>query len=217
MIKLGKEIWHYLLNHSMSITVEYLPSVLHTVADRESRKKKTDFSEWFLQPKVLQAVSWLLGSLTVDLFASSLYHQLPQLIVWHPDTYSQGTDAMIQNWNIGLPYTISPFSMISRVLLNIKQECDPLLILIASLEYQGISLGKRNSYKPQKYCPPIDGWERIDTGWFQENPFVWRNFRKHFLHHYKSQTKRHSLIISQPKETDLTGVLNEKLILFRHL
>ena len=160
MIKLGKEIWHYLLNHSMSITVEYLPSVLHTVADRESRKKKTDFSEWFLQPKVLQAVSWLLGSLTVGLFASSLYHQLPQLIVWHPDTYSQGTDAMIQNWNIGLPYTISPFSMISRVLLNIKQECDPLLILIASLEYQGISPGKRNSYKLQKYYPSTHWWVR---------------------------------------------------------
>ena len=64
---------------------------------------------------------------------------------------------MIQNWNIGLPYTIPPFSMISRVLLNIKQECDPLLILIASLEYQGIPPGNRNSYKPQKYCAPIDG------------------------------------------------------------
>ena len=43
MIKLGKEIWHYLLNHSLSITAEYLPSVLHTVADRESRKKNRLF------------------------------------------------------------------------------------------------------------------------------------------------------------------------------
>ena len=34
MTRLSKEIWHYLLNHHMAITAEYLPSVLNTVADR---------------------------------------------------------------------------------------------------------------------------------------------------------------------------------------
>ena len=43
MIKLSKEIWHYLLNHNMSITEEYLPSALNTVAERESRKKNRPF------------------------------------------------------------------------------------------------------------------------------------------------------------------------------
>ena len=38
---------------------------------------------------------------------------------------------MMQNWNIGLPYAFPLFSMISRVLLKIKQERVPLLILIA--------------------------------------------------------------------------------------
>ena len=51
MIRLSKEIWHYLLNHNMAITAEYLPSVLNTVADRESRKKP-DSSEWLLPSKV---------------------------------------------------------------------------------------------------------------------------------------------------------------------
>ena len=79
MIRLSKEIWHYLLNHNMAITAEYLPSVLNTVADRESRKKP-DPSEWLLHPKVFQAVSRLLGSPTIDLFAFCLCHQLPQYI-----------------------------------------------------------------------------------------------------------------------------------------
>ena len=39
MNRLSKEIWHYLLNHNMAITAEYLSSVLNTVADRESRRK----------------------------------------------------------------------------------------------------------------------------------------------------------------------------------
>ena len=130
MIRLSKEIWHYLVNHNMATTAEYLPSVMNTVADKESRKKP-DSSEWLLHPKVFQAVSQLLGSPPIYLFASRLCHQLPQYIAWHPDPYSQGTDAMIQNWNIGLPYAFPPFSMISRVLLKIKHECVPLLILTA--------------------------------------------------------------------------------------
>ena len=43
MFKLSKEIWHYLLNHKISVIAEYLLSVLNTVADRESRKKKRLF------------------------------------------------------------------------------------------------------------------------------------------------------------------------------
>ena len=95
IIKLSKEIWHYLLNHNIFITAEYLLSVL-PVAGWKSRKKKTDSSEWFLHPKVFQAVSRLLVSPTIDLFASHLCHQLPQYISWQPDPYSPGTDAMIK-------------------------------------------------------------------------------------------------------------------------
>ena len=67
----------------MSITVKYLPPVLNTVADRESKRKQLDSSEWLLHPKVFQVVF-------------QLCHQLPQHIACHPDSYSQGTDAMIQ-------------------------------------------------------------------------------------------------------------------------
>ena len=40
IIRLSKEIWHYLLNRNMYITVEYLPSGLNTVAARESSQEK---------------------------------------------------------------------------------------------------------------------------------------------------------------------------------
>ena len=67
--------------------------------------------------------------------------------------------------------------MISRVLLKIKQECVPLLILITPVWvprtlhhlYPGTSAaapGTRNFDKPKKYIPSIDGGELIDTsGW----------------------------------------------------
>ena len=86
---------------------------------------------------------------------------------------------MIQNWNIGLPYAFPPFSMISRVLLKIKQECVPLLILIAPVwstqpwypellnlcvrEPVLLPQGQEILKSPKIYCPPIDGGELNDT------------------------------------------------------
>ena len=105
MIKLSKGIWHYFLNHNISITVEYLPSILNVVADRESRKKP-DSSEGVLHPKVFQAVSRLLGSPTIDLFSSPLCHQLSQYIAWHPDPFNQGKDVMTESRSY---IYISPF------------------------------------------------------------------------------------------------------------
>ena len=63
----------------MTITREYLPSVLNTVADRKSMKKP-DFSKYLFYSKVFEAVSQLRGSPKIDLFASGLFHQLPQNI-----------------------------------------------------------------------------------------------------------------------------------------
>ena len=46
MTKLSGDIWHYLLNQNMSITVEYLPSVMNT-----GNKKKQTLQSGFFIPK----------------------------------------------------------------------------------------------------------------------------------------------------------------------
>ena len=56
MIKLNNEIGHYLLNHNISITAEYLLSVLNAVVDVKSRKK-TDSSESLLYLSIFQEVT----------------------------------------------------------------------------------------------------------------------------------------------------------------
>ena len=235
MIRLSKEIWHYLLNHNMAITAEYLPSVLKTVADRESRKKTRLFRVGSLSQSFSSGFSTTRFS-DKRVFASCLCHQLPQYIAWHPDPYSQGTDAMIQNWNIGLPYAFPPFSMISRVLLKIKQECVPLLILIAPVwstqpwypevlnlcvrEPVLLPQRQKNLKSPKNIVHPLMLENSLTlAAWLVSGkPSCVKEFQKTLLTLSQiPDEKAHSLIMSQPEENGLLGVLNEKLILFRHL
>ena len=94
---------------------------------------------------------------------------------------------MIQNLNKGLPYIFPSFSMILRVLLKIKQECVPLLILIAPVwstqlwypellnlcvkEPVLLPHGKEILISPKSLIHPliVENSLTLATWWFQES------------------------------------------------
>ena len=98
IIKLSKEIWNYLLSRGITTTTEHLPSKLNIIRDRVSREK-VDSSKWKLDAKVFQGLVQLMGNPVLDLLASRLNHQLLQYIAWTQDPFSQGADAMYQDWS----------------------------------------------------------------------------------------------------------------------
>ena len=148
----------------------------------------------------------------------------------------QGIDAMIQNWNMALPYAFPPFSMISRVLLKIKQECFPLLILIAPIwsiqpwypallnlcvrEPVLLPQGKEILINPKNIVHPmmVENLLTLAAWLVLGKHFCVKEFQKTLLTSSQiPDEKAHSLIMSQPGKNDPAGVLNEKLMLFRHL
>ena len=95
--------------------------------------------------------------------------------------------------------------MISRVLLKIKQECVPLLILITSVWVPrtlnhlcpgtiATAPGTRNFDKPKKYVPSIDGGELIDSS-------GWVGFRKTLFCEGISENVAHIITNSRRKGT----------------
>ena len=73
MLDIAKRIWQYLLLHQITITAEWIPSHLNTIADWESRKV-SDSAEWKLCPTVFRAVCRKMGDPEIDLFASRISH-----------------------------------------------------------------------------------------------------------------------------------------------
>ena len=72
--------------------------VMNTMVGLKSRQGK-DPSEWKLNLQIFQTTCQVSEKLEIDLLASRLSRQLSQYIAWRPDSFSQGTDAMQQNWS----------------------------------------------------------------------------------------------------------------------
>ena len=132
LINLTKEIWSYLLQKGITLTVEYIPSILNKEADFQSRNAK-DWSEWKLNPKIFQRIKRLWGFPSIDLFASRTSHQLPRYYSWRPDPHCLGVDALTQKWDQDLLYAFPPFCLIGRSLEKIRKSTTGSVIIITPI------------------------------------------------------------------------------------
>ena len=76
----------------------YIPGVSNMIGDNESRLEG-DRSDWMLARSAFLKINQVLDPLEVDLFASRLSHQLPQLFSWRPDPLAEAVDAFQQDWS----------------------------------------------------------------------------------------------------------------------
>lgn len=79
-------------------------------------------SEWMLHPQVFNLIQATLGPLQVDLFASSLYFQLPHYCARSRDPGAWKTDVFSFHWGSLRGYAIPPISLIPRVLRKIRED-----------------------------------------------------------------------------------------------
>ena len=126
---LSKNIWKYLILRQTNVTAEYLPGILNTRADWQSRHSN-DFSKWKLSPIVFQRICQEIGMPVIDLLASRLFNRIAKHFAWKPEPRSLATDAMQQEWNKEILCAFSPFLLIQRILCKIEKEKISTVILI---------------------------------------------------------------------------------------
>ena len=231
-IKLSKEIWDYLLLCGITITTEYLPSKLNIIANRESREK-VDSSERKLDPRVFQGLVQLMGNPVVDFFASRLNYQLPQYISWKPDPFSQGTDAMHQDWSQDYLYAFTRFCLISRILQKVRQERTPSMLITPtwhtqpwnpsllqmSIETSAILPRKNSLLKDslgKEHPLIINKTLRLAAWKISGRDYLCQGFWEQLPDLLLTQGEVHlQEIMNQLGESGLAGVLGDKLIQFR--
>ena len=93
-----RELWLWCMNRDITLVAEYLPGILNTIADEESRVMR-DRSDWMLNPMVFHKIQQKWGPLEVDMFASRLTTQLKRFFSWRPDPEAEALDASNQDWS----------------------------------------------------------------------------------------------------------------------
>ena len=141
IIKLSKEIWHYLLNHNIFITAEYLLSVL-PVAGWKSRKKNRLFrvvssSQSFLSGFPTTSFSYNRSICFPLMPSTTSIYILATRSLQSRDRYNDKKNRKTGR-KIGLPYAFPPFSMILRVLLKKNKNVSSPDYDCTSLEYPTI-------------------------------------------------------------------------------
>ena len=128
LINLAKEIWTYVLDRRMSLTVEYIPSKLNLQADHESRYAQDSF-EWKLNTNTFSQITDRWGMPEIDLFASRISFQTPRFYSWKPDPLALATNTLAQSWIGSLLYAFPPFCLIGRCLQKVRRDQSKLTLI----------------------------------------------------------------------------------------
>jgi hypothetical protein len=122
-------LWHYCLDHGITITAEHLPGVLNNEADEQSRIF-ADVSNWKLREEYFRQINLQWGPVEIDLFADRLNAQVNQYVSWKPDPAAVQVDAFEMNWRNLKGYMFPPFCLIGRCLGKVRKE-QATLVLVA--------------------------------------------------------------------------------------
>ena len=128
LTEIAKEIWHFLLPKNITVTAEYIPSILNKGADFQSRHVE-DSSQWKLLPSIFHKIRKRWGCPIVDLFASRLSFQVPQYFSWKPDPHALAADAFQQCWKKGLLYAFPPFCLIAKTIHKMLRDHSELILI----------------------------------------------------------------------------------------
>ena len=120
--QIAKDIWKWAESRKIWLTASYLPGILNTQADFESRCFSED-TEWELNDNIFEEICSKWGVPDIDLFASRLNNKVATYASWGPDPHSLFVDAFTQNWStFNCVYIFPPFRLLTRSLQKIKLE-----------------------------------------------------------------------------------------------
>lgn len=112
-------VWD-LLEKKVWIVVEHIPGEENSRADALSRMKR-DNQDWCLNKEIFWKIARVLGTPSVDLFASRLNCQVPHYFSRFPDPKAMGTNCFLHRWPQNcLLWANPPFVLLKKTLWYFK-------------------------------------------------------------------------------------------------
>ena len=122
------KMWAWCLERNMFLLALYVPGIINKIADLLSRLK-LESTEWMLSPRIFKQIVYVYRMPALDMFASTLNHQVPKCFSWTLDPQAVGIDVFSVNWKKGLLYMFPPFSLIQKCLQKIIEDKATVLLI----------------------------------------------------------------------------------------
>ena len=116
--------------HAIRLIPQFIPGHLNVLTNSLSRSSQVLGSKWILCQEVCQDL-FCRWPVTIDLFATSLNHQLPVYFSPMVDPQAAGTDAMLQPWCRLQVYAFPPFGLLPSLLSKVHLSCGLKMTLVA--------------------------------------------------------------------------------------
>ena len=130
---LTKELLSWAEANIASLSACYFPGKANVLADQLSRRGQVIGTKWSLHPEVTKQMFRLLGTPTLDLFATSLIKKLPLYCSLVPDPMAVMEDAFMHPWDGLEVYAFPLFALVRRVLSRLMRSAACTMILVAPL------------------------------------------------------------------------------------
>ena len=136
--KLVKKILFFCEDHDIHIDVTHVPGVQNEIADSASRLFKNPDTEWGIQKQLFLHICKVLGTPSIDMFASRLNTKLDKYCSWQKDPGAFHVDCFTLDWSqFSFIYCFPPFSLISRTLKTLEETTSNTVALCVIPQWQG--------------------------------------------------------------------------------
>ena len=130
---LTKQLLLWAEANSVTLRARFLPGRANVLADQLSRRDQVIGTEWSLDQGVAEEIFRLLGTPTLDLFATRWNTKLPLYCSLVPDPMAVMEDAFMHPWDGLEVYAFPPFALIRQVLNRLMGSQYCRMILVAPL------------------------------------------------------------------------------------
>ena len=158
---IAEMIWRRVAALNWTLLVSHIQGKFNVIADQLSRGT-TISTEWALPPRDFRRIILKLNpKIQVDLFATSLNHQLATFISPCPDEKAAAVDAMMVDWNRwNHLYLYPPTNLISKVLAKLNETRFKSAVLITPNRTTGpwlMALQLKSSFDNNHCASTADG------------------------------------------------------------
>ena len=87
-----RQMWDWCIPRNIWLSLGHTPGEINVIADQASRVFD-DSTEWKLNVAIFNRIVNILGTPTIDMFASRLKYQLTPYVSWLPDPHAMAIDA----------------------------------------------------------------------------------------------------------------------------